>query len=464
MKKKIILASMLPLLFLAAVHSEGLSTTRTKEASLGDFDYLIFVPAAWKAVTLEEGVSMKLHMETGPAGKVIGHFTGHVLDRNGANLEKWFSYHREKNLPSVHGPCRVIAMEDGIAGRYEAKILQAIDLEKHRGYGLLDVLVCTESHAIILSYLYDLEKGVEARADMARILASFHHSPDAAERTRLDFEVVRTLGLEEFGLFLRLPEGWIPERTGRKRFETEIGFPGGSLTVFTFKRAASGLESLKKLLKKRCPLLPLDTEPETMSFGVSANRAFLFRGNASEDKAGAEGILGLHGSGGYALVLSPGGLEEAKTLRKIAAKAVLLDTGEAGKLRCRACKSFREALRENDTERVSEALSDLVLFSGNRSVSREIRRGFRSPRERIQSDCAAALGRMGSRDAAAALENALKVGNTSGTARMACISALGLIGGETAKKALIRVERRLHGTCPSEIRNTVKQTLMRLSD
>ena len=447
---------------LAATAIAGSGDDRTRsEIALSQYGYVVHVPKEWAAKDVEEGVSMKLHLEVQPVKKVVGHFTGHVMTRNGAGLEKWLEHHLEKNLSSVHGNCQVESVDNITAGAYDAKLIRVSGMENRKGYGLLDALIVTDAHAVVLSYLYDLECAPEARKHMLDIASSFRYSPETAEQARLNFEVGCTLGLEDFGLFLRLPEGWIPENKKGKRNEVSISSPGGGLTVMTFKRGVSGIEELKELVRKRIPELTGLSNMAPASMGEASREAFLSGVETSGVDSLMQVVLGLHCEGGYALVVSSRLPEDLRMLRKIAAKALLLEPDKARGLRRREIHNLQKGLRTKDAESVGETLSNLTLFSENIGVTREIGKGLKVSHEEIQIGCAVALGRMGSGNAVALLENAIKSNSTQDGAKIACIESLGLIGGKKAREILIKTEKRLPRTCTADLRNTLSEALSR---
>lgn len=406
---------------LTALPLEGASC---KEVPLGDLGYVVSVPAQWKSGALSGEASMILHMRVFHDAGSYSDFDVFALNRNDLSEERWEEYYTRENLPFTYGKFRLLSSETVKAGSFKARLFHVRDLKNKKGYGLMEALVFARERVLFFRYLYSLTGRQDARAVMDRILASFTDAPEALERSRLWYEEGGVLGLERFGLFLRLPQEWNLEMTDPKGTEAFVRVAsGGLLQVTTFKRVRSGLKELKKLLAKHTPRLRIPDELEPFAFGSASSEAFRFSEASSNGNPISECILGLHGKGGYALILTTGLVDEVDLLKKVTARALLMSPRDAEAMRRRAATGFKTAVRADDVEMAREALSTLILFSNNRSTTGTIAAGLKGSEE-IQLASAEALGRIGSKEASQALKKALKNGRVSGAAKAACSQAL----------------------------------------
>lgn len=446
------------ILFCTAVCASALEGGDVKELPIGEFDYSIAVPKEWKCEILPGPETLKLHMRVPPSGKLEGHFKVQVLDRGGASPEKWVTHHALENLAASYVKFRVDSLVEVGAGEYRAQLFHVLDIQGLEGYGLLEALVFTECHVIFLGYFYDLLEEPRAREDMISILGSFSSAPEIVEKARLWYEEGCTLGLDGFGLFLRLPEGWIPERKSKKD-DVMVHLPsGGSLRVISFMTVSSGLERVQILLRRQVSYLSCEEKLEPVSFGTSGAKAFRFEKEPSKDHQAVVCILGLHGRGGYALILESNDPDEEDLFQKVVAKAVLLDPSEARTLRSGAVDSFKKSVQINDARETKRALSILEIFSGCESTARSIAWGFNAC-EPIQVECALALGRMGSREASRLLQRALKNRGVGYCAKEACIEALCMIGGPLERDVLEKMDREFRRACDFRLCNKLEEAM-----
>lgn len=438
------------LLFVAAASdAAAVAGAMTKEVVVADCGYVLAVPRRWRSVPVDPASTLKLRMEALPARAVVGTFMAHVLDRNGATLDMWLEHHLKSNLASMCGGFRIVSLDTVAAGCNEAKLIHATDLEAYREFGLLDALLCTSSHTIILSYSYDRTRAEEAREDMIRILASIQEAPAAAAGGGC-YDMGRTKGFEDFGLFLTLPSGWLPEEKRKNKYQLEVKWPGGALNVFVFKYVPSGIVGLKRRLKKPLPGILSDETSESAAFGTSAAEAYRYKERDAADGSFKECLFGLHGRGGYALILFSQSPSDCALFRKMAKEAVLMNPAAIYSKRHETTKALRKAIREGKEDALHEALLTLVLFSDNLQVVREISKGLRVQNPDVQVECVWALERMGSEPASRALEGALNDKRVGEAARIECIRSLAAIGGEREKKVLIKYQERRPKTCSKE--------------
>ncbi len=431
----------------------------SREIAIGDYPYVISVPTSWERGRSDDVESMKLHLETPATRDVIGHFTVHIQNRRGTSLDRWFEYHVTKNLPAAHGTFRVKSRENLTCGSREVRLIAATDLQHHTGYSLLDAIFMTDSHAIVMSYLHDRALSQQALREMCAILDSFQESEGAVNRAKLLYEEGRALGLDRFGLFLRLPRGWIPEKVSKSRGEVDVILPGGSLKIFTFRTVSSGVPGVRKILRKRMPGL-LDKIPlEDATFGIGSVPVFHARNEAYGNSCTADCLLGLHGKGGFAMVLVTESAAERDLFHKVAARSLLIQPAEATALCRNSTKRLKKAIRENDRAEACLALDTLSLFSESTTAMREIGKGLKARNEEIQVDCADALGRLGSLKASRALEKALNDDKSGQEFRVACVRSLAVIGGERERDALIKVQERLPRETSTLLVDTLNRTL-----
>ncbi len=250
MKKQTILTILTALLFLIPAGPAEAKTPAEKEISIGDSGYFVSIPAEWKAVPQDGGGSMKVDILVKPSGLRQDHLSVHVMDRNGAGLDRWFEYHLEENNPAVHGRHEIVSREEIAVGPRKARLVHALELENHIGYGLIDIMFFTEHHVIVLSYLYDSERGhFDPRVELEKAAASFRSAVESAPPTAGPEKTGRTrgftLGLEERGLFLSLPEGWVPDRKHLDGDEVIVKLPRGLLRVITFAKIRSSKNHIR---------------------------------------------------------------------------------------------------------------------------------------------------------------------------------------------------------------------------
>lgn len=452
-------AFVVALLFTMATTEKAWGYPGSREIKIGDYPYVISVPTDWDLGRSDDVESMKLHLETPATRDVIGHFTVHVQERRRSNLDRWFRYHVERNLPAAHGSFRIKSRENVKAGSRDVRLVTATDLENHKGYSLLDAVFVTDSHAIVMSYLHDRALARQALGEMCAVLDSFQESAEAVDRAELFYDEGRALGFDRFGLFLRLPRGWLPGKVSRSRGEASVILPGGTLKIFTFKSVSSGIDGVKRILGKRMPRILDGRDIETATFGTAAVPAFHARCDGSEDESSAEFLIGQHGKGGFAMVLVTDDEDERELFSKVAARAVLVTPAEASSLCRDASKRLKAAIRESDKAAAMEALDTLSLYSESATAVREIGKGLKSRNEAIQVECADALGRLGSQKASLALEKTLNDDRACQDLRVACVRSLGVIGGERERDALIKIQDRLPRRSPTLLIDTLNRTL-----
>jgi hypothetical protein len=182
------------------------------------------------------------------------------------------------------------------------------------------------------------------------------------------------------------------------------------------------------------------------TFGRGFDEAFQVNVAASDESAGLDCYLGLHGRGGYALVLESASDEEKETFRRMAGEAVLLEPSKV-KSRIRSeSKKLKKVFQARDRTELCPPLTLLSLFSESRSAALAIGPGLISPDPVIQTECARALGRMGCEEARLLLETALGEGGSGLEVKAACIRALGMNHGERGKEILINFRKGLSGS------------------
>jgi hypothetical protein len=294
---------------------------------------------------------------------------------------------------------------------------------------------------------------------MVRIVSSVSTSTCARKRARLWYDEGRTLGLEQAGLYLRLPEGWNPDPEKQSSQAALVRLPsGGSLHIAVFRSICTGLDGLKNLVLRRMDWLTSLERLVPCTFGSCSANAYRFQRTLSWRRSSVEGVMGLHQRGGYALVLRSDDPVEKDLFRRLSAKAELLDRKQADHLRREALRDFKQALKERDPISVERALSTLILFSHNRSAACTIAGGLHATEE-IQVSCAEALGRMGSEEASAGLERALQSSRVCDPAKSACINALLRIGGPRERKILQKLSCDLPIAFSPELRNQLMTSL-----
>jgi hypothetical protein len=218
------------------------------------------------------------------------------------------------------------------------------------------------------------------------------------------------------------------------------------------------LEGLKKRLDEHIAGLPDTGMLDSTSFGADAATAYRCRKASSGNDKAVECVFGLHGKGGYALILRSDDEGEMELLEKISARALLVDRKKADAMRRTTLAAFRKALQRKDSAAVREALSTLVLFSGSKSTVDTVSRGLKSS-EDIQVACAETLGRMGSSKAGFTLEKTLTSSRFGDAVKLTCIEGLRMIGSPRAKKVLERVGSRDARTLSSSVRISLRDSL-----
>jgi hypothetical protein len=428
-----------------------------REIQIGNLDYVISVPAEWERSYLEG--TMKLHFKMLPTVEVQGRFTVYAQDRGAVGFEDWVQYHREKNLPLMYGNFLINSEREARAGACRAWIFQMLDLEGRAGYGSYETLIVTEHHAVMINLLYDLYQAGKAWEDLENILASFTSDPETVKRARLSFDEGRTLGLEGSGLFLRLPEGWFPEKFSSSCDYVRIRLPSnGYMEVASSRRLPKGICGLENFLERKISdLEDLDgATPATL--GLDAAEAFRLESPAMEKALPMILFYGLNGKGGYGMALHSKDRDEFKLFHKVAARAVLMDPSEAKKMRAAALASFKKAVKEKDVQAVRQALRTLELFSGCGKTAKELGSGFKSV-EKIQVACAISLGRMASKTASQILQRSLENDLVSEPAKKACIKAMAMIGTSREQQKLEKLQEKPPKDFSVELKDTLDQSL-----
>ena len=398
--------------------------TEEKDILLGDSGYVIRVPVEWKTLPPRDDGAMKVHIRVHHDNGCYSDFDVFELDRGALSRQDWYDYYLREYLPSVYANFRVESEEEIIVGSHEGRLFHVLDLKNKKGFGLLEAIVYAKDKVIFLRYLYSLKGGADFRKQLSGILDSFSDSEEARKRAREWYQEGLTLGLEKFGLFLRLPAEWIPDREGIRQNDVTVSLPsGGTLRVIAFRRVFSEIEGLKELIEKRVQGVEPIAEVEPTVFGVESRGAFLFEQKNSDGAPLLRCIFGLHGRGGYALVLKSDNSSESDLLEKIALKSVLVEPHEITTLRRRAVADFKAAMRENNAAMVRNALTTLILFAENKDIVRIVSSGLKA-NEEIQVECAIALGKMGSAPASSVLKTTMTKGLVSDRVKKACAEAL----------------------------------------
>lgn len=449
------------LCFLFSVsYSARASFDEFKNVQIGDLDYAISVPVEWERSYLEE--EMKVHMRVLPLQEVQGRFTVFVRDRTNVELEDWAAYHRDNNLPNQYGSYTIDFEKEVTAGSNRAWMFHLLDLSGRMGYGLYETLVCTEDHVVFISYLYDLYQRQTAWDDLEKILASFTSDPDAVKRAGLSYDEGRTLGLASFGLFLRLPEGWFPQKAAAPCDYVLIQLPsGGSMEVAVSRRLPRGEEGLQSFLKRKIKPLKISEEKTPYAFGAGQTDALCQVDGGSEKQPPLTLVYGLHGDGGYGLALRSRDKTETELFHKVAARALLIEPACAKQMWNDAMAKFEKGIKTDDVAAVREALSVLELFSGCNKTVKKLDAGFKSC-ERIQVACAIALGRLASSNAGRLLERCLKDDHITEPARKACIRAMAVIGTPREKKCLENLQKKTPRYFSEDLKKVLEQSLQDL--
>lgn len=391
-----------------------------KQVQVSDTEFVLSVPDSWKKLP-PDCESLKLHMRALHNGGKYSDFDVFIKDKGRTCRTRWVAHYKRENLPFLYGGHRVASEEEIKVGPFEGTLFHVLDLEANADHGLLEAIVFANQSVLFIRYTYNLSVADRARESMDRILASFMSTEEAKKKAWLDYEEGSTIGLEKFGLFLELPEGWSPRKADRRATEVEVSLPsGGCFKVITFKKVPSGMDGLRELVCDCRPGLHLPAEMEPTAFGTTGDKAFCCTCELEECERCLDCTLGLHGNGGYALVLESQNPMERELMKKIAARAVLMVSRDVDPLRRESQEIFRKAMKKKDIGQIREALARLVLFSGNDGVATTIGLGLDGPEE-IQMACVETLGRMSSRKAAAILDKTSKNRRISPGVRNACM-------------------------------------------
>jgi len=455
---------------LSAAGQDCAAERDSREMAIGSFGYVIDVPRDWSECAVDRSGSITLHLKVRPperkgSGKsgAIGHFTVHVMERNGTSSDDWIDYHLSQNIPAAHGACRIDEVKKVTGGQLDATLICAYDMANHKGYGLLEGLLLDETHVLIVSYLHDPLLIREAHDQMIHALRTARLSPEAAARARLDYDKGLSLGFESFGLFVSLPRGWLPDRRSHPADRVFVALPHGSMALYLFRRTPKGLTGMLGTLRKKEP--DLSSQVTDWTDRCKTRGPKMFRAQSEIGAAGPPAlcVMGLHGKGGYALVLRSSDAAERALFEKTAAGIVLLTPDDAHRKVRDSIATLKKAIRERDREALSGVIPLLALCSENSSVARALAAGLNSKVEEIRAECAVAFGRIGSPRASKALEKTLKQPKSGQVTQLACIEALGTIGGSREQEILARFGRCLPKSCAPEVRCALDQSLVDLS-
>jgi len=432
--------------------------------AVGAFDYVITVPRDWTECPVDDSGSITLHLKVRPSERkgtgitgVIGHLTVHVMDRKTTTPGDWIDYHLKYNIPSAHGSCRIDEVRKVTGGRFECTMISADGMANHKGYGLLEALLFTEKHVLIVSYLHDPVFIREAHDQMICALQSVRLSPEAAARARLDYDKGLSVGFETFGLFVSLPRGWLPSRRSARRNEISVALPCGSMTVHLFKRTPKGVNDLLKALQRKEKDLSSHVTEWTSGWGTRSGKMFRVAGKLEGNAPTPRCIMGLHEGGGYALILRSNDSAEQELFEKTATAIVLMNSDDARKKVRHAIARLRSAIKGGKREIVADVVPFLGLYSDNSTVTRALIAGLNSKDEQIQAECAGALGRIGSPQASKAIEKTLKKRKAGQATQLACIEALNTIGGTREHEVLAKFVQDQSKTCTPEVRSALDQ-------
>ena len=409
-------------LFATSVHA-----SQERDIVIGDTGFVIAVPTEWQRGPVS-GDHMKLHLRNLHLVSGFDDFDVFVMNHGVWSRKSWLKFYTKENLPQIFGRFTISYEDEVTAGGMKGRLFHVVDLEKKRNCGLLEALLFSKDQVFFLRYIYTLPNQ-SARTTMNRILASLTDSPAAVHRANLWYEEGVSLGREKVGLFLSLPLGWVPDTSRKNDDVVIVKIPtGGMLKVTALSRVFSGLSGLKKALAKQLGEKELPAETEAVPFGIDGSEAFRFRMDPKASESFVEGLYGLHGKGGFALILTS--KEEADRLlfEKVCAKVLLMDPSKSNALRRKSLSNFKKALRKNDIDGVRESLSDLVWYVGNQSVARAISLGLKAE-EPIQLECVVALGRSVVPEAGKALGKVLNSGPMSLKAKVAFDRAFSMTSG-----------------------------------
>ncbi|MBU0754482.1 MAG: hypothetical protein KJ645_05045, partial [Planctomycetes bacterium] len=397
------------------------------------YGYSISVPKVWKEDPLPKDPDIALYLDACSCGEMQGGLTIQVCARAGYDSTAWVAFRKETDLPRVYGRCAIAGESWTQAGSFEAWRMRIVGPPAYREYRIDEALVFTADHVIIMSYLYKHGWAAQAGEEMDTILRTFGPSIDDANSEMSFLPEGRTLGLERFGLYLELADGWLPEMpSGFREGHVPVALPsGGRLHVVTIPRVKPGMEELERCVGKAIPSWRNAQKLCGTEFGLSKSPAFIYEGC----EPASVGILGRHGGGGFALVLVSDDFNERALLQTIASCARLLDPRDAASEKRMSVNRFNKALRTGEILPAREALKTLVLFSHCSHTAAVVAKGLDGPLN-FQSECARALGRMGSKEAGRALEKTLGRRQTSSPTKQACMEALAMIGGEYGATAL----------------------------
>ncbi|MBU0754398.1 MAG: hypothetical protein KJ645_04620 [Planctomycetes bacterium] len=385
---------------------------------------------------------MKIHLLVLPVIEVQGHFTVYVRDKTNQKWEDWVCFHKERNLPDRYGDHIIDFEKEMKAGPHPAWVFHLLDLSGRMGYGLYEALIFTDHHVIFFSYIYDLCRSAQAWNDLERILASFTSDPEIVKRASISYDEGRTLGMDMYGLFLRLPDGWFPEKISTTGDYAMIKLPsGGMMEAAITKHIANGERGLISFLTREISQWKDVVEKTPCSVGKEGIDAFRSVTEGVKDSLPLTLIFGFHGEGGFGLALHSRDRDEKTLFDKVVARAVVMDPVKAKKWRDDALVQFKEGIKNHDLGKVKESLSVLELFSGCGNTAKALESGLKASEE-IQVACAVSLGRMASKNAGTLLERCLKSERISETGRKACIRAMTMIGSPREKKSLEELQKK----------------------
>ena len=437
---------------------EAEAASRMKEIDVGDHGYVITVPDTWTERSAGNEESIKVHL-VDPGGKTPGHFTVHVVARNGRYLDEWVDHHLKVNFPRVHGYCLVNHKEDLALGSYDGKLIHASHMERHAKYDLCEAIVLTDSHILTFSWLHGFEPE-RAGAMMTEILGTFHTRSPADYCGRPYYEEGRALGFEDFGLFLRLPRGWMPGPVADG--SATVTLPGGTMKAIVFKRVRKGIEGLKKLVAEAVPRFPEAAKHETVTFGKASHEAFFTRIPARDGEPSLEAFLGLHDRGGYAILLESGTEDERDIFRRVASESVLLEANKVKRRFRLETTRLRKVFRSEDLSGLCPPLTLLSFFSESEAAAKTIGEGLGSRNPVIRRECVNALGRMGNVEATELLSAILDEDGLP-ELKIACVRSLGRIGGTRQKDILIRYLEKLEAVeGERELTTLLEDTIRRI--
>lgn len=428
---------------------------------IGDLKYAMSLPSAWKKDFLEG--QMKLNYRPYPVLDLPGKFLVFARDRGCTTPEDWIKFHRETNLPTYYGTFTIEKEEPANAGKHAAHLYHLIDIQGKEGYAAAESIIFTDSHVVMISYLYDSYESDSVLEEMNAILSSFSSDPEQVENARNIYTHGRTVSFCKLGLYLRMPEGWIPDDPGCTEKVITVKLPSeGTLEIIAFMRVANGIPSVMDLTSDNIRGLEFSEETESFAFGVKKAEAVRVKAGMKKEATDKHCILGLVDKGGYALILSSNSEVEIDLLRRIGANALLLEAKEAEAMRLAALDEFKTALKTKNPDGVCEALSTLELFSNCDKTARKIKDGFKSTEE-IQAECALSIGRMACKCSRSLLEKPLRDKKVCDSTKRACIKALTMIGTSQARKTLEELKKKSSLGFSDELKEAIDESLRHFS-